>query len=103
MLHTITSSLLSFGATGILVALFAALMVKRFVKGIITNIIMGGALYIFLDMFHIAHMSWSVTDGIVVALLGIPGTILLALLFRSIKARADSLSFILSQIHCCLL
>ena len=40
MLHTITSSLLSFGATGILVALFAALMVKRFVKGIITNIIM---------------------------------------------------------------
>ena len=76
MLHTITSSLLSFGATGILVALFAALMVKRFVKGIIT---MGGALYIFLDMFHIAHMSWSVTDGIVVALLGVPGTILLAL------------------------
>ena len=64
MLHTITSSLLSFGATGILVALFAALMIKRFVKGIITNIIMGGALYIFLDMFHIAHMSWSVTDGI---------------------------------------
>ena len=54
-------------------------MVKRFVKGIITNIIMGGALYIFLDMFHIAHMSWSVTDGIVVALLGVPGTILLAL------------------------
>lgn len=79
MLHTITSSLLSFGATGILVALFAALMVKRFVKGIISNIIMGGALYIFLDMFHIAHMSWSVTNGIVVALLGVPGTILLAL------------------------
>jgi hypothetical protein len=79
MIHTITSSLMGFGITGILVAIFALLMLKKFVKGIIMNIIMGGALYYFLDAFDIVHMDWSVMDGIIVALFGIPGTILVAI------------------------
>lgn len=79
MIHSLSSSLMSFGITGIIVALAAFLLVKRMVKGIITNIIMGGALYFFLDAFNIVKMSWSIMDGIVVALLGIPGTIILAL------------------------
>lgn len=43
------------------------------------NIICGGAIYWFLDAFHIVAMRWTLLDGIIVALLGIPGTLLIAL------------------------
>lgn len=43
------------------------------------NIVLGGALYLFLDAFHIVTLDWSFFDAVVVAVFGVPGTIFLAL------------------------
>ncbi|CDF27043.1 putative uncharacterized protein [Dialister sp. CAG:588] len=79
MIHSIFNSVMGFGITGILVAIIGFWLFGRFVKGIITNIVLGGVLYLFLDWFHICKMNWSSMDGIIVALAGIPGTIILAI------------------------
>lgn len=42
------------------------------------NIVMGGALYFFLDAFHIVKLDWGFFDALIVAVFGVPGTIFLA-------------------------
>ena len=79
MIHSMFNSVMGFGSTGSLVAIIGLWLFGRFVKGIITNIVLGGVLYLFLDWFHICKMNWSAMDGIIVALAGIPGTIILAI------------------------
>lgn len=49
-------------------------------KKIIGNIIMGGLLFWLLNTVGITHMTVTTMHGIVVALFGVPGTIVLALL-----------------------
>ena len=53
MIHSIFNSVMGFGITGILVAIIGFWLFGRFVKGIITNIVLGGVLYLFLDWFHL--------------------------------------------------
>ena len=55
MIHSIFNSVMGFGITGILVAIIGFWLFGRFVKGIITNIVLGGVLYLFLDWFHICN------------------------------------------------
>ena len=53
--------------------------ITRAIVPFLGNIIMCGALYLFLDAFHIVTLDWSFFDAIVVAVFGVPGTISLAL------------------------
>ena len=72
------------GLWGVLIA--AAVIVILVVKLIgcavmpfISNIIAGGALYWLLDAVSIVKMHWSVTDALIIAVFGVPGTVVLAL------------------------
>ena len=58
----------------------SVLMVVKFVKKIIGNIIMGGVLFWLLNTLGITHMVWNTMHGIVVAIFGVPGTLILAIL-----------------------
>ena len=83
-MEAISSLFSSFGVLGVLVitALIVILVIKAIgcaIMPFVTNIIAGGALYWLLDAFHIVKMNWSTVDAVVIALLGIPGTVLLAL------------------------
>ena len=70
----------SYGIVSIIVIIVAVLLFTRFVKKILGNIIMGGVLFWLLNAFGITHMVWNTTHGIIVALFGVPGTLILALL-----------------------
>lgn len=66
--------------------LIAAVLILLLVKFIgcaiapfLGNIVLGGALYLFLDAFHIVKLDWSFFDAVVVAVFGVPGTIFLAI------------------------
>ena len=68
-----------YGITSVIVIVIAFFLFARFVKKIIGNIIMGGLLWL-LNTVGITHMTVTTMHGIVVALFGVPGTIVLALL-----------------------
>ncbi|WP_440232513.1 ABC transporter permease [Dialister succinatiphilus] len=70
-----------YGITSVIVIIVAFFLFARFVKKIIGNIIMGGLLFFWLlNTIGITHMTLTTMHGIVVALFGVPGTIVLALL-----------------------
>lgn len=69
-----------YGITGVIIVVLAFFLFAKFVKKIIGNIIMGGVLFWLLNTLGITHMVWDTTSGIVVALLGIPGTLILAVI-----------------------
>ncbi len=69
-----------YSITSILVILIAVFLFARFVKKIIGNIILGGLLFWLLNTVGITHMTLTTMHGIVVALFGVPGTIILAIL-----------------------
>ena len=62
-----------YGIASVLMVVVAFLLFAKFVKKIIGNIIMGGVL-------GITHMVWNTMHGIVVAIFGVPGTLILAIL-----------------------
>lgn len=72
-------SIAGFSITSIIVVVLALFLFAKFVKKIIVNILFGGALYVLVDYLNIVHMPWSTLDGIIVALLGIPGTVILTI------------------------
>lgn len=69
-----------YSITSIFVILIAVFLFARFVKKIIGNIILGGLLFWLLNTVGITHMTLTTMHGIVVALFGVPGTIILAIL-----------------------
>ncbi len=69
-----------YSITSILVILITVFLFARFVKKIIGNIILGGLLFWLLNTVGITHMTLTTMHGIVVALFGVPGTIILAIL-----------------------
>lgn len=69
-----------YGITSIIIIIVAFFFFAHFVKKIIGNIIMGGILFWLLNTVGITHMALTTMHGIVVALFGVPGTIVLALL-----------------------
>lgn len=69
-----------YSITSILVILIAVFLFARFVKKIIGNIILGGLLFWLLNTVGITYMTLTTMHGIVVALFGVPGTIILAIL-----------------------
>ena len=73
------SGLGAYGITSVIIIVISFFLFARFVKKIIGNIILGGALFFLLNFLGITHMDLSVGKGILIALLGIPGTIILAL------------------------
>lgn len=70
----------SYGITSLIIVVIAFLVVSKFVKKIIGNIVMGGILFWLLNTLGITHMVWNTIHGSVVALFGVPGTIVLALI-----------------------
>ena len=69
-----------YGITSVIVIVIAFFLFAKFVKKIIGNIIMGGLLFWLLNLVGITHMNLTTMHGIVVALFGVPGTIVLAIL-----------------------
>ncbi len=69
-----------YGITSVIIIALAFFLFAKFVKKIIGNIIMGGILFWLLNTLGITHMVWDTTSGIVVAILGIPGTLILAVI-----------------------
>ncbi len=69
-----------YGITSVIIVVLAFLLFAKFVKKIVGNIIMGGVLFWLLNTLGITHMVWDTTHGIIVALFGIPGTLILAVL-----------------------
>lgn len=69
-----------YGIVSIIVIIAASFLFARFVTKIIGNIVMGGILFWLLNTLGITHMVWNTTHGTAVALFGIPGTLILALL-----------------------
>lgn len=69
-----------YGITSVIIIALAFFLFAKFVKKIIGNIIMGGILFWLLNTLGITHMVWNTTSGIVVAILGIPGTLILAVI-----------------------
>ncbi len=69
-----------YGITSVIIVALAFFLFAKFVKKIIGNIIMGGILFWLLNTLGITHMVWDTTSGIVVAILGIPGTLILAVI-----------------------
>ena len=67
-----------YGITGIIIVALAFFLFAKFVKKIIGNIIMGGVLFWLLNTLGITHMVWDTMNGIIVALFGVPGTLILA-------------------------
>ncbi len=78
MLETL-GGLGGYGITGVIIVVLAFLLFAKFVKKIIGNIIMGGVLFWLLNTLGITHMVWDTMNGIIVALFGIPGTLILAI------------------------
>jgi hypothetical protein len=74
------SGLGAYGITSIIIIILSFFLFARFVKKIICNIILGGLLFYLLNLLNITHMSLTVSHGIVISLLGIPGTIILAIM-----------------------
>ncbi len=70
----------TYGITSAIVIVIALFLFAGFVKKIVGNIIMGGILFWLLNSFGITHMVWNTLNGIIVALFGVPGTIILAIL-----------------------
>lgn len=52
MIHSIFNSVMGFGI-GNSCCYYRLLVIRSICKGIITNIVLGGVLYLFLDWFHI--------------------------------------------------
>lgn len=69
-----------YGITSVIIIALAFFLFAKFVKKIIGNIIMGGILFWLLNTLGITHMVWDTISGIVVAILGIPGTLILAVI-----------------------
>lgn len=69
-----------YGIASVLMVVVAFLLFAKFVKKIIGNIIMGGVLFWLLNTLGITHMVWNTMHGIVVAIFGVPGTLILAIL-----------------------
>ncbi len=69
-----------YGITSVIIIALAFFLFAKFVKKIIGNIVMGGLLFWLLNTLGITHMVWNTTSGIVVALLGVPGTLILAVI-----------------------
>ncbi len=69
-----------YGITSVIIIALAFFLFAKFVKKIIGNIVMGGILFWLLNTLGITHMVWNTTSGIVVALLGVPGTLILAVI-----------------------
>lgn len=70
-------SIAGFSITSIIVVVISVFLFAKFAKKIIVNILFGGALYVLVDYLAIVPMTWSTLDGIIIALLGVPGTILI--------------------------
>lgn len=70
----------TYGITSAIVIVIALFLFAGFVKKIVGNIIMGGILFWLLNSFGITHMVWNTLNGIIVALFGVPGTLVLAIL-----------------------
>lgn len=79
MFESIGSTIASYGITSIIIVILSLFILGKFAKKIFTNILMGGILYFILDATNIVPMSWSTFDGIIVALFGIFGTIMIAI------------------------
>lgn len=79
MLETL-GGLGTYGITSAIVIVIALFLFAGFVKKIVGNIIMGGILFWLLNSFGITHMVWNTLNGIIVALFGVPGTLVLAIL-----------------------
>lgn len=69
-----------YGIASVLMVVVAFLLFAKFVKKIIGNIIMGGVLFWLLNTLGITHMLWNTMHGIMVAIFGVPGTLILAIL-----------------------
>ncbi len=70
----------AYGITSVILIVIAFLCFASMVKKLIGNIIMGGVLFWLLNTLGITHMVWNTVNGIVVALFGVPGTIILAII-----------------------
>ena len=70
----------AYGITSVILIVIAFLCFASMVKKLIGNIIMGGVLFWLLNTLGINHMVWNTVNGIVVALFGVPGTIILAII-----------------------
>ncbi|WP_296956168.1 ABC transporter permease [uncultured Dialister sp.] len=68
-----------YGITSIIIILIAFFFFVHAVKKVVGNIICGGILFYLLNTLGITHITWTFTNGLIVALLGTPGTILLAI------------------------
>ena len=79
MLETL-GGLGGYGITSIIVIFIAFMLFAKFAKKIIGNIIMGGVLFWLLNTLGITHMNWDTMNGIIVALFGTLGTLILAIL-----------------------
>ena len=69
-----------YGITSVILIVIAFLCFASIVKKLIGNIIMGGILFWLLNTLGITHMVWNTVHGMVVALFGVPGTIVLAIM-----------------------
>ena len=69
-----------YGITSLIIVVIAFLLCAKFVKKIIGNIVMGGLLFWLLNTLGITHMVWNTINGTIVALFGVPGTVILALM-----------------------
>ena len=69
-----------YGITSLIIVVIAFLLFAKFVKKIIGNIVMGGLLFWLLNTLGITHMVWNTVQGMIVALFGVPGTVVLALM-----------------------
>ena len=79
MLESIGAPIVSYGITSIIIIVVSIFILGRFAKKIFTNILMGGILYFILDATNIVHRNWSTFDGIIVALFGVFGTVMIAI------------------------
>ena len=79
MLESIGAPIVSYGITSIIIIVISIFILGRFAKKIFTKILMGGILYFILDATNIVHMNWSTIDGIIVALFGVFGTVMIAI------------------------
>lgn len=79
MFESISATIASYSITSIIIIILSLFLLGRFAKKVFTNIIMGGLLYFILDATNIVQMSWSTFDGIIVALFGVFGTIMIAI------------------------
>lgn len=69
-----------YGITSIIIIVIAFFFFVHAVKKVVGNIIGGGILFYLLNTLGITHMTWDFTNGIIVAIFGVPGTIFLAIM-----------------------